>query len=66
MPRTYHCRDCPQGTVIEDHVYRVQRRERIHGTTGAVAGKLVAVDTLEGWDIYCAEHYRARKDRGEI
>lgn len=65
MTETYHCRDCPPGRAIDGRVYRVQRRRKTFGAEGAVAGKVVAVDVADGWDIYCAEHYDARKARGD-
>ena len=67
MTEVYRCRDCPPGTPpITDHVYRVQRREKILGQAGAVKGKVVAVNAVADWDIYCAKHYEARKERGEL
>ena len=60
---TYSCRDCPPGNVITDHAYRVQKRVKHYGCDDP---RLVAVDTLDEFDIYCADHYGARDDAGTL
>ena len=57
MPNSYSCRDCPPGEVITDHAYRVQRRNKHRDEDG----RLVAVDLLDEYDIYCKTHYQERE-----